>query len=76
MIQKISDIEEVNLKEEIRNKRSRVYYFSLQEKDKFLKVMKEIQQEKLFHKYNMTASYMIEDDCISIAIYRAMDFMI
>ncbi|MBC2459400.1 hypothetical protein [Clostridium beijerinckii] len=69
-------IEKLDLKEEIKNQRSAVHYIDLKEKEKFLKVIKEIEKEKVLQDNDMTISYMIEDDCISIAIYRSMDFMI
>lgn len=69
------DIREIDIRAEIINKRTGVYYFDIKQNEEIKKKLKEVIKEGLLDKYNMSYVKVENNSKIMLGIHRAFDFL-
>lgn len=68
-------IENLNIKDEIINKRGGSHFIKKEEQKLLNKLLDNLHVEGLFDKYNMTYTYTVHEDYIVLILYRQLDLM-
>lgn len=66
---------EVDIKQEVINKRCGVYHFSKDSIGALEDKLKEIKEEGLFDKYDMSYTWREDDDYIIFILHKSLDFI-